>query len=325
VLFLVAFGSIEGYDGNVVIAEGQGFSNSLTSYDAFKPGRIFNAASLPPFVVWLDKFSASYIEQGSQRGQPNNFDARIRYKSGLSSPTRNYDLRVNKPLAVDGARVYLLGHGYAPEFTVKDGKGNVVFSGPVVFLPSNQTTYQSEGVIKVPDAQPSQLGFLGVFMPSAVPAGKQVASIFPAADNPLVTLVAYQGNLGENNGIPQSVYQLNTSAMTKVDATNQPLHVGQSVRLPNGLGSITYTGYKQWISLQITHDPGGSWALFACALAIIAIVTSFAVRRRRVWVRATPGIDGRTVVEVGGLTLGGETAEFEDIVGDLKTTIGTEE
>ena len=41
-------------------------------------------------------------------------------------------------------------------------------------------------------------------------------------------------------------------------------------------------------------------------------------RRRRVWVRASAGEDGRTVVEVGGLTLGTPTGEFDDLLRDLR-------
>ena len=75
-------------------------------------------------------------------------------------------LQVNHPLVVDGVSVYLIGHGYAPVFKVTDGTGKVRWDGPVPFIPVDQSTLTSEGVIKVPDAQPAQLGFAGVFLPS---------------------------------------------------------------------------------------------------------------------------------------------------------------
>jgi cytochrome c biogenesis protein len=50
----------------------------------------------------------------------------------------------------------------------------------------------------------------------------------------------------------------------------------------------------------------------------VGVVASFMVRRRRVWVRASAGEGGRTVVEVGGLTLGNPTSEFDDIVAALR-------
>ena len=49
--------------------------------------------------------------------------------------------------------MHLIGHGYAPEVTVKDAEGNVAFSGPVVFLPQDGN-FTSVGAIKAPDARP---------------------------------------------------------------------------------------------------------------------------------------------------------------------------
>src|SRR5205807_3864871 len=93
-LFSVGSGAALGYKGNVVLTEGDGFSNALTSYDAFKGGRAFSSSDLPPFTVWLDSFKAGYIPQGENRGQPTSFDAQIRYQKGLGTPIRRYHLQV---------------------------------------------------------------------------------------------------------------------------------------------------------------------------------------------------------------------------------------
>ncbi|MEV5746379.1 cytochrome c biogenesis protein ResB [Actinoallomurus sp. NPDC052308] len=321
-LFAVGSGAAFGYKGNVLVTEGEGFSNTLASYDAFKGGRSFTASKLPPFTVWLDSFSASYLPSGPNRGQPTNFSAKIRYQNGLRSSVKSYDLKVNHPLNVDGSRVYLLGHGYAPRFTVRDGKGQVAFQEAVPFLPTNEATYASEGVIKVPDAQPDQLGFIGLFWPTAVPNQQgKVVSAFPAAWNPQVALFAFKGDLGLSNGAPQSVYRLETAKLKPILMGNKvkPLAAGQTLQLPGGAGSVTFDGYRQYVTLQVNHDPGRVPALAAGIVAIAGIVTSFLVRRRRVWVRATAAEGGRTVVQVGGLTLGGATPDFEAIVERLKT------
>jgi cytochrome c biogenesis protein len=315
-LFAVGSGAAFGYKGNVLLTEGEGFSNALTSYDAFKGGREFSSSGLPPFTVWLDSFKAGYIADGQNRGQPTSFAAKIRYQKGLGAPVRPYDLQVNHPLNIDGARVYLLGHGYSPQFTVRDGKGQVAFQGAVPFLPTNEATYASEGVIKVPDAQPDQLGFIGLFWPTAVPDPQgKVTSAFPAAWNPQVALFAFKGDLGLSNGAPQSVYKLDTAKLKPLVMGNKtkPLAIGQSETLPGGAGSITFDGYRQYITMQVNHDPGRVPALAAGIVAILGIITSFLVRRRRVWVRARTVEGGRTVVEVGGLTLGGTTPEFDAI------------
>ena len=61
--------------------------------------------------------------------------------------------------------MFLVGHGYAPVVTVRDGNGDVAYSGPVVFLPQD-SPFASFGVVKVPDARPKQLGFEGLFLPT---------------------------------------------------------------------------------------------------------------------------------------------------------------
>src|SRR5262249_25030805 len=144
------------------------FSNTLTYYDAFKPGRQFDPGRLAPFSVTLDDFKADYVATGSRRGQPTEFLAKVHYKETPSSPRRPYDLQVNHPLEVGGAKIYLVGHGSARRFRVRDGNGQVAYEGAVPFLPMEQATFTSEGVIKVPDAKPTQLGFIGVFWPTAV-------------------------------------------------------------------------------------------------------------------------------------------------------------
>ncbi|GAB2827704.1 cytochrome c biogenesis protein ResB [Actinoallomurus bryophytorum] len=315
-LFAVGSGAAFGYKGNVLVTEGEGFSNSLTSYDAFKGGRSFSSSGLPPFTVWLDSFKAAYLSTGANRGQPTEFAAKIRYQKNLKAPVRPYDLQVNHPLNIDGARVYLLGHGYSPRFTVRDGKGQIAFEGAVPFLPTNEATYASEGVIKVPDAQPDQLGFIGLFWPTAVPdAQGKVTSAFPSPWNPQVALFAFKGDLGLANGEPQSVYRLDTAKLKPLimGPAVKPLAVGQTETLPGGAGSVTFDGYRQYITIQVNHDPGRVPALAAGIVAILGIVTSFLVRRRRMWVRARATDGGRTVVEIGGLTLGGTTPEFDAI------------
>jgi cytochrome c biogenesis protein len=320
-LFAVGAGAVYGYKGNVLLSEGRGFSNSLAYYDAFRPGRNFDASGLPPFSVSLDDFKADYLVEGAQRGQPTDFVAKMRVKDSLSAPERRYDLRVNHPLSVGGAKIYLLGNGYAPTFTVRDGKGNVAFQGAVPFLPNEERTFTSEGVIKVPDAQPSQLGFIGLFWPTAAPdrTGRTTVSAFPAPLNPMVALFPFKGDLGLDSGVPQSVYKLEAAKMQRIDVKPRPLKAGETVTLPGGAGSITYTGYKQWVSLAINHDPGRAPALIAAVVAIFGIVASFLVRRRRVWVRASAGETRRTVVEAGGLTLGGPHPEFDEVVAELRT------
>ena len=71
--------------------------------------------------------------------------------------------------------------------------------------------------------------------------------------------------------------------------------------LPDGAGSITFEGVRRFAALQVARNPGSGPALAAAVLALVGLMLSLFVRRRRVWVRATAEDDGRTLVEVAGL------------------------
>jgi cytochrome c biogenesis protein len=328
VLVSVALGGLFGYKADRLLVQGDTFADAASALDEFHPGRLVTAADLSPFTITLNKFDASYIPSGSQRGQPSSFDARITYTERPGGPARTFDLDVNRPLSVDGAKVYLIGHGYAPQFKVTDARGGVVYDQATPFIAGTSGNFLSEGVVKVPDAQPDQLGFTGVFVPTAVDVGGTLESVFPAADNPVVSLIAYAGNLGMNAGAPQSVYQLDTSAMQRLTARPQVLQPGQSLKLPGGRGTITFTGYVPWVSLAITHDPGQLPALICGIAALGGLLLSFMIRRRRVFVRArtgpeTPEGQVGTMVQVGGLARtdasGGFEAEFAALTAELKS------
>ena len=94
-----------------------------------------------------------FQEDGPQRGAAREFKAQLAYQETPDAPEQSYELQVNHPLKLDGSSVYLLGHGYAPRVTVRDGQGKVAFSGPAPFLPQD-SNFSSFGVVKAPDARP---------------------------------------------------------------------------------------------------------------------------------------------------------------------------
>jgi cytochrome c biogenesis protein len=331
----VALGGLFGYKGNRLLVAGDTFANQATTLDVFRPGRLVTAGDLQPFTVTLNHFYASYVRSGPERGQPASFNALVRYAAQPGAPEHSYDLQVNHPLNVDGVQVFLIGHGYAPIFRVTDGTGTVRFAGPVPFIPLEQSGLSSAGVIKAPDAKPQELGFAGVFLPTAVDVGGRLASAYPAALLPRVSLVAYAGDLGLNSGAAQSVYSLDTSHMRRLAVRPVPLAPGQSITLPHGLGKLTFVGYRQWASLAITYDPGQLPALISALTALAGLLLSFLVRRRRLFVRAavpagdsagdSAGGDHATVVTVGGLTrsdaAGGFETEFAELASEIMQSL----
>jgi cytochrome c biogenesis protein len=323
VLLSIAAGGLFGYKADKLLVEGQSFSDTVSALDEIHPGRLVSDSDFAPFSLTLNKFTAQYIESGQSVGQPSNFEADVTYTSSPGANPGTYRIRINDPLSVDSLKVYLIGHGYAPEFKVTGANGKVAYEEATPFIPANTSTFLSDGVVKAPDAS---LGFMGVFVPTALPVDGTLQSIFPAADNPAVSLIGYSGNLGMDSGQPQSVYQLDTTGMTKISGSPHLLQPGQSWTLPGGKGSITFVGVKQWVSLAITYDPGQVPALVCGMLALAGLLISFFVRRRRVFVRAVPAASGAgSVVTVGGLTRSDASGGFEEEFAELTSEIAAAE
>jgi cytochrome c biogenesis protein len=309
----VALGHFYGFKGAVLVTEGTGFSDSVTSYDSLTLGPAVGAQDLPNFSFVLNKFSATYQESGDQFAQPRTFDAYVDFKSSPTAAAKKEDVQVNSPLTINGTNVFLEGHGYSPVVEVKDGKGHVLFDGPQIFLGQDEY-FDSSGAIKAPSYTPggTDLGFQGWFLPTAfISQGAMPASVFPAAQNPMLILSAYSGNLNMNGGADQSVYSLDTTDMKQLNVKSKTasaasgnaleLKVGQTATLPDSLGSITFVGVKQWAQFNIAYDPGQQVVLPAAILAVIGLIGSLGLRRRRIWVRVSEQADGTRLVEVAGL------------------------
>ncbi|MEU4064305.1 cytochrome c biogenesis protein ResB [Streptomyces wedmorensis] len=332
IVMLVAFawGQLFKSEGGKLIVEGDGFSNTLTQYDDFKSGSQFGTDELQPFSFTLNSFNGTYEKGGPQRGTPRTFEADVTYSEGGAD--KKAVIRVNEPLKVGDSKVYLIAHGYAPVVTVKDGRGKTVFHGAVPMLPiDNNIT--STGAIKVMDGyrdkngKKEQLGFTALFVPTFAGAGSgTMFSQFPALDFPVMALTGYHGDLRVNSGLPQNVYQLNTTKMKqfKIDkgtGVAQRMLPGETMTLPDGAGSITFEKeIKEWASFQISQQPGNGLALAGAIAAIAGLTGSLFIQRRRIWVRAVRGEDGVTVVEMAGLGRS-ESAKLPEELGDLAVAL----
>ncbi len=311
-LIAFAMGTLWKSDGNKLVVQGRGFTDNLTQFDDFHHGALFDPNSMARFGFRLDSFHATYARSGPNTGTPRTFVAGVTY-FGADGKDHKRSIHVNEPLDIEGSKVYLTSHGYAPVVTVRDGQGNLAYRGPVPFLPMDGD-FTSQGVVKVPDAigkdgRKDQLGFAGLFTPSfALDAKRGPHSTFPALDFPVLVLTAYHGDLGMDAGLPQNVYQLDTTnkhLKQFTDAKGQPLRVmmrpGATLSLPNGAGSITFSGIDQWANFEVVHQPGIELALGSALCMLFGLAGSLFVQRRRIWVRATRDEAGRTVVEFAGL------------------------
>ena len=334
----LAVGKMFNYEGQVVVlANGSEFCNSGTfAYDSFTPGLRVDGTELDEFCLKVDGFAANYLPTG----QADHFRADLRYQAGedLANNTwRPYPLEVNSPLRVEGNRVYLLGNGYAPVFSVTFPNGEKR-TNTTQWRPVDNVTYLSEGATKFDppgvsdpaERRTKQLAITGLFAPTAALQGKVLASAFPDLRDPAVAVDVLRGDLGNESGRGQSIYEVDQSMVDsgRLDrVARENLRPGEQVRLDDGT-VISFDGVQRWVYLQVSHDPAQTWVLgFAIAL-VLGLGTSLVVKRRRLWVRATPRTSpeddpdqaGRTVVVLGGLARtdqAGYGEEFRRFAADL--------
>jgi cytochrome c biogenesis protein len=321
----LAGGKLWGYEGSILVTEGQGFCNAFQNYDNYSAGPLVEGGDLSPLCVDLQDFRAEYEDDLTAA----SFTADIDYQlDGVDGTTT---IGVNSPLRIDGDRVYVTGHGFSPEFTVALPDGQVLTDLAAPFLPADPRTLTSEGVLKIPDlgaGADDQLAIEGLFAPTGVVQGGILTSIDPRPLNPQVAIRVYEGYLGLDSGLPQSVFrldqtQIDRGRLDRVASAN--LTVGDSTTLPDGT-VVTFSGYKEFAAMQVSHDPGQVWVLGAAVSVMIGLLGMLLLRRERVFARAGPAPGGGgTVLSVGALTRGSaDTApRFTALTEDLDDALTT--
>jgi cytochrome c biogenesis protein len=324
----LAGGKLWGYEGSILVTEGQGFCNSFQQYDTYSAGPLVDSGDLSPLCVDLDQFEAEY----EQNLTAASFTADIRY-GGPGEEGTATTIGVNDPLRADGDRLYVTGHGFSPTFTVTTPDGAAFTDVSAPFLPSDQTTLASEGALKLPDLgadREDQLAIEGFFAPTGVVQDGVLTSIDPRPLAPQVAIIAYQGYLGLDSGIPQSVYsidpaQIDSGRLDRVGAAN--LSVGETLTLEDGT-EITFTGVKEFAALQFSHDPGQLWVLGAAVALLTGLLGLLLLRRERVFARALPAPGGgpgagSTVLAVASLTRGGgdSAPRFAALTAELQSAL----
>ncbi len=309
----MAVGHLLGWRGDVILPEGEKFASSVSTYNTFSPGPWTDESALPPFVLSLDKLDVQFNETpGRSFGAPQEFAASVSVSAPPGQAPTKEQISVNHPLNIDGADVFLLGNGYTPVITVRDGKGAILYREATPFL-AQDGNYRSVGVVKV-SALPAgkQLGLSGFFLPTAEPTfANGPVSLFPGLGNPELALSVWEGNLFPGD-VPQSVYTLNTDDMTQVTKPDGSpalvrLKPGQTYELPGDRGSVTFDSIKRFAGLSVRTDPGALLTLISALLATAGLIAGLTIKRRRVFVRVRPADDEdgdgpATVVTIGGLS-----------------------
>ena len=321
VLVTVGIGGGFGYSGQRVVVEGQKFVNVLGDYDSFNPGRFFNADDLDAYRIELDEFDAVYeLENQNAIGQAVDYSAHVTTTTP-GDDEKTAEIKVNEPLSIGNTDVFLLGNGYAPTLTVRDPEGKVVWTDSVPFLPQD-ANLTSLGVIKVPDGLDEQVGMIAFFYPTTAELSSgALTSRFPGLLNPLLTLRVYTGDLGLDDGVGRSVYELDPVGLTPIagqDAEVPALELtpGETVDIPGGLGTIELSEVKRFASFDVHHDPSQAWVLVFAILIFGGLLTGLFIPRRRVWIKVVENADGTRTVQYAGLARG-DDPRLDDAVASL--------
>lgn len=187
----------------------------------------------------------------------------------------------------------------------------------------------SLGVVKVPygivdeNGEHTQLGLRGFFYPtkSDLDSGA-FTSNYPDLENPMLTLDVFSGDLGIDDGVPQSVYALDTDKMEQIagrsveGSKSLQLTPGETVDLPQGLGTITLESVPRYASFDVMRNPAQEWVLVFALLSLGGLLWSLFVARRRMWVKAVPSESG-VVLQYAALARGDDPA-LERAVEELK-------
>lgn len=305
VLIAIGVNGAFNFHGQKVLIEGEAaMVNALIDYDTATSGTYFDENSLDPWGMRLDNLEIDYVMPDGKHpnavGQVLEHRAFVTmFPSGDGAETEEGLVRVNHPLRFGASSVYLLANGYAPQITIHNADGELVFDEPVIFIPqdSNMT---SLGIIKVTDGMPEQLGLRGFFYPTVAELESgALTSSFPDLNDPVLTLDVFKGDLGINEGIPQSVYALDTSDMEQltgraIEKESLTLKPGETVDLPNGLGTISMGEVPRYAGLDVLTNPAQVWILISALIATAGLISSIFVPRRRMWVKAIPAADGVT-------------------------------
>ena len=330
VLVSVGLGGVLTFNGQKVLIEGETLVNQLIDYDTVNSGRSFDTNSLEPFGLRMNSLEVTYMtpDDGnvSAIGQVKDYTANMTLLETDGTESEEV-IRVNHPLRVHGSPVYLIANGYAPTLTIRNDEGTVVYSESMPFIPQD-TNMTSLGVVKVPhgltdaNGESTQLGLRGFFYPTKADLDTGAyTSNYPDLENPVLTLDVFVGDLGIDDGVPQSVYALDTSKMEQltgraVEVDSLELTPGDKVKLPDGMGTISFDAVPRYASFDVMRNPAQEWVLIFALLSLGGLMWSQFVPRRRMWVKAVPSADG-VVLQYAALARGDDPA-LERAVEELR-------
>ena len=147
----LAYGKGYGYRGQAAIVEGETWANARVGYDSFSPGRFFGPERLAPFQLRLDDFTNSFYPNNT----PREFVSRLTALDLDGRELQAQRVAPNRPMTVDGVRIFQSDYGYVPVVGVRDKAGRELLAPQEVLTLRDPASEWSTGAVKVtrPDPQ----------------------------------------------------------------------------------------------------------------------------------------------------------------------------
>ena len=296
-LIAVVWGKATGFDGIMTITEGQRVAETQASYDTLQEGMLFDGHHAG-YDVQLNRFAAPL----QANGMPEDFVSNVTVYDG-GRPVLTKDVRVNDFLGYDNVDFYQQDYGWAPHIVVRNPGGEVVSDNAVQMIQGDKAA--STGVIKVPafnytlpgTARPTQIGAKLVLYPDAqaVPTVGGAANSLginyvpgsAAANNPVLEVQLFVGDLGLDSGASQDVFSLDTSGMRPFFDGAAPfalqLHQTVTLGLPAAGGgtasfTVSFPDLKQFSLFHVKKDSGVPLVYTAFILTMVGLLTKLYLR-----------------------------------------------
>jgi cytochrome c biogenesis protein ResB len=292
----VVWGKATGFDGIITITEGQRVAETRASYDTLQEGMLFDGRH-SGYEVRLNRFAAPL----QANGMPSDFVSNMTvYDAGR--PVLTQDVRVNEYLGYKGVDFYQQDYGWAPHMVVRNPAGEVVSDTDIQMVSSDKTA--STGVLKVPafnytlpgQSKPVQIGAKLVLYPDAqalpqVGSGSALNFSYApgtaAANNPVLEVQLFVGDLGLDSGPSQDVFRLDTSGMSPyysgAAAFALPLRQTTTLSLPAANGATTnftvsFPDLRQFSLFHVKKDNGVPLVYTAFVLTMAGLLTKLYLR-----------------------------------------------
>ena len=94
-------GKLWGYEGSILVTEGDGFCNSFQQYDRYAAGTMVDQDSLSPLCFDLEDFRAEYEPNGTAA----SYTAEVSVEAEPGVRSARTIIGVNDPLRIDGDRL----------------------------------------------------------------------------------------------------------------------------------------------------------------------------------------------------------------------------